>query len=300
MVSLEELGCWRNYIQELDLSNSGGLKELRCHGNQLRDLDLSALQGLQVCNASDNRLRGLSGLPAGLLSLDVCGNELTALDVASCPQLCVLAVAGNELGALDLSNCPGLARLSCGGNALKTLDIRTNPELCELELDGSSAAPEVQATEALRRRLPALRDRSTDTSAGRDIPEMNAWALHDLALSLIGRGSERELRRIAEADACDLGTAMLIYWTSAPHYFTQYEARDEVEPYEQDGWDLLRAIEGRVDRGAYVEHRIWFNPQNDKQAGSLMGRDWTVDRRRVRRPVRTPIPAHMWEVQHVA
>ena len=93
--------------------------------------------------------------------------------------------------------------------------------------------------------------------------------------------------------ACDLGTALMVYWTSAPHYYLQYASRDEVEAYEVPGWDLVTGIEQRVESGFYASQEIWFDPRNDKQTRSVRGHDWTADDRLVRRPAKRSIPERM-------
>jgi hypothetical protein len=119
---------------------------------------------------------------------------------------------------------------------------------------------------------------------------MDPFELHLHAATVRGRDAERELLAVVQAPACDLGTALMVYWTSSPHYYLRYAERSEVQPYELAGWDLLAAIEERMSRGGFTSERIWFDPRDDKQTRSVRGVDWTKDDRIVRLPGKREIP----------
>ena len=122
---------------------------------------------------------------------------------------------------------------------------------------------------------------------------MDAFELHDLAVSIGGRDVEARLLAVVTAPHCDLGTARMVYWTSSPHYYQRYAHRDEVPEYERAGWDLLAAIEDRVARGGYASAGIQFDPERDRQTRSVRGVDWTADQRLVRTTNVREIPAFM-------
>jgi hypothetical protein len=62
---------------------------------------------------------------------------------------------------------------------------------------------------------------------------------------------------------CSLGTAAMIYWRGRPHFFRQYEKRDEVPSYCIDNYDLLMEIERKVKRNAFRHHGIAYDPRKD-------------------------------------
>jgi hypothetical protein len=193
-----------------------------------------------------------------------------------------------------MSGLGGLADLDCAGNPLQTLDVRRNVELCRLVTRGAGdAGPEVVATEVQQHRLRELRDRLGLGSGSAEPAGMTSFELHDYVQTIRGRDTEERLLEVVRLPTCDLGTALLVYWTSSPHYYLRYATRDEVQDYEAPGWDLLATIEDRVSKGAFDSKRIWFDPRNDKQTRSVRGVDWTVDGRIVRVKHQREIPDHM-------
>ncbi len=104
---------------------------------------------------------------------------------------------------------------------------------------------------------------------------LGSIALHREALELRGRSAVPRLQAIVDPPDCDLGTALMIYWTSAPHYYLRYGSRGELAAYELAGWDLLRAIEYRVQRSDFRSRWIPFDPRCDRRTGSVRGIDRT-------------------------
>ncbi|NCG17663.1 MAG: DUF4274 domain-containing protein [Rhodobacterales bacterium] len=244
-------------------------------------------------NASDNRLVHLVlGGARALVELQCGGNELETLDLSACKSLCLLDCTANELRQLDCSNNSELAHLSCANNAIRTLDIATNIDLCVLSAVGTGGVT-VNATDAQKHRLVELRVVYGLTSGSEEISRMNSWELHEYASNCAGRANETELLQIVHDPRCDLGTALMVYWMGAPHYYRQYQERDEVQPYERLGWDLLMAVQERIQSGFYVQANIWFDPRNDKQTRSVRGHDWTLDDRLVQLPAKWRIPREM-------
>ena len=286
---LTHLRANNNYIAELDLSGQHALEEVNCSSNQLRVLDLGGLAHLSVLDCHGNRLTEL--ILQGCTTLEVlecAGNELVSLDGLGA-TLCALDCSDNGLPHLDVSGCPGLARLYCAGNAIQTLDIRANGELHVLQtVDGT--APVVIASEGQHHRILELRRRGGLGTEMEDVSVMDSWELHHFAVTYDGGDIESKLLEVVGHPECDRGTALMIYWTNAPHYFLRYAERTEVQPYELDGWDLLHAIESRFQDGGFANQSIWFDPCNDKQTRSVRGHDWTVDDALTDRPVLRGIP----------
>ena len=290
--TLRSLRVGHNYIASLDLEGLVGLTEVLCPNNQLASLRLGTLPQLAVLDCHRNRLRSLEldGCP-GLEVLECASNELTALNLPG-SALCALDCSENALTQLDVSHCAGLARLYCGGNPFETLDIRANPELHVLH-SVAGTAPEVLATDAQRHRILELRRRHGLGTGTEDVAEMDSWELHDFAASYQGSEAEAKLLEVVRHPACDRGTALMIYWTNAPHYYLRYASRQEVQPYEQAGWDLLEAIEERIRSDRFEHREIWFDPHHDKQTRSVRGHDWTVDDTLTDRPTKREIPSDL-------
>ncbi len=311
---LRSLTLARNKLAELDLRPLPALEELLAEGNYLERLDLSPCRALGKADLRANQLRELGlGNPA-LVELDVAENRLPSLDLGGAPRLGLLRAGGNELTELDLAPAPGLAsvdvrdnalgaldpsplahlvELRCSGNPLRRLDVRANVELARLETRSSSAGPQVEATDLQRHLLRELRDAHRLGTRASEVEAMDTFELHDLALEIHGRDAEERLLRIVRAAACDRGTALMVYWTSSPHYYLRYARREEVADYELLGWDLLAAIEERVARDDFTSRVIRFDPRHDRQTRSVRGVDWTVDDRIVRLPPVRSIPEFM-------
>jgi Leucine-rich repeat (LRR) protein len=294
---LERLHLARNRLPSCDVSALPALRELRCHGNFVAALELGACPALEVVDAHHNQLEAISLGPASaLVELDLADNRLTALSLGA-PALLQLDVARNQLGELQLAGCPRLRSLDVSGNPLARLDPRPAPELVELraantriatlDIRGNPAlsrmraaapgqhAPRVLATPAQQRRLTELRTHLGLGTGATSIADLDPYELHDLALSIGNRDPEQRLLAVVTAPQCDLGTALMVYWTSSPHYYRRYTCREEVPAYEQAGWDLLAAIEARVVGGGFDSAEIAFDPTDDRQTRSIRGVDWT-------------------------
>lgn len=72
-----------------------------------------------------------------------------------------------------------------------------------------------------------------------------------------------EMLKIIRNPSCDLGTAIMIYWSGGPGWDCQYTNRSEVSVYERDTYDLLREIEERVGAGFYRRQSIRFDPRDE-------------------------------------
>jgi hypothetical protein len=303
--ALHTLEVGRNQLAAVPLARTPALRVLRCHGNYVHELDLSGLAALEQVDARANQLTELraADLPR-LQELVLSDNHLGALEVERCPSLQVLRCSGNQLRALSLAGCPGLLALDCADNPLRSLrpeeapglielraertelphlDLTQNPVLLRLGLGRSTA---VTATEGQRLRLRELRERASLGTGSVDPDGMSAWELHDLAASLrAGRGEEERLLAVVRAPACDRGTAAMVYWSSAPHVYAAFQERAEVPSYARVGWELLRTIEERLERGEYRTAEIHYDPTDDR-FGEVRGVDRTAQwRRATSRPI---------------
>jgi uncharacterized repeat protein (TIGR02543 family) len=116
--NLEILGCYNNYLTEIDTSHNPKLVGINAFGNP----DLSSVN--------------VTGNPS-LLWLSCSGGKLTELDVSQNPELADLSIEDNKIRELDLSHNPELTSLSCSGNDLSELDATGNPMLRELMCGGN-------------------------------------------------------------------------------------------------------------------------------------------------------------------
>jgi len=121
MINLEELNCYNNEIESLDLSGNPLLQTLDCAENYLDSLDLSANPDLIVVDCSRN--------------------QLTDLNVSNNLSLTFLWCSSNDLTYLDLSANEALGSAwdytANEGYCYNEIDLRYNPflqEVCVWEL----------------------------------------------------------------------------------------------------------------------------------------------------------------------
>lgn len=292
--AVRELKVHGNYLEALDLRPAPALVRLEARGNQIRALELPSPSRLEELDLSDNRLEALAPDAPSLVVLRAAGNELRSVSVAGCPKLALLDVSDNALESLDPAPAVDLVELRCANNPLSRLGVRANRQLVRLSTrDPGGRGPAVDGTERQRHALAELRVAHGLGSGAAEPSGMDPWELHELAAALSGRDGEARLHEVVTAPRCDLGTLLMIYWTSAPHYYLKYPRRDEVPEFERDGWDLLAAIEARVRARDFASTDVPFDPRRDRHTRSVWGVDWTVDDRVVKGPACRQIPDFM-------
>ena len=159
MIFLERLNCSSNYLLTNDAANVNGLFntagtisliELYCSNNNLNDLDTSQNLNLELLDCADNNLnilvvsgnallRELNCSNNNLLTLDISTN--TTVETVNCDSnaistlvtsgvnnttLMSLSCVNNDLSNLTVSNYVGLVSLSCGSNELTDLNVTNN------------------------------------------------------------------------------------------------------------------------------------------------------------------------------
>lgn len=87
--------------------------------------------------------------------------------------------------------------------------------------------------------------------------------LHLFANHFNWDGETDDLRRVVRHPLCDLGTALLIYWRGQSGFYLEYADRSAVPAFAQDGYDLLREIEGLVVAGRFKTAAQPFDPSDD-------------------------------------
>jgi Leucine-rich repeat (LRR) protein len=283
--SLESLSCRENRLASLPLDRMPSLVVLDAARNYLGSVDLRPCERLVRVDVHKNQLERLVLVRAPSRELDCGQNRLRSLDLTGCGQLEILRVADNDLGALDLSQCPALAVLDCAGNRLESLDLAGNPAIAWLSL-GRNPLPPIDLSsrtalfEVLRggvevRGDPAQMDLWFSPPIASPGPAATPGQLHRFARNWRGPGTERHYLEIVRLPQCDLGTALLAYWTSSPLHFPRQASREEIAPWEADSWDLLVAIEERVRAGGFARRAIPFDPRCDRQTRTIRGHDWT-------------------------
>ena len=120
-------GTFRSYVSDwLDRDHNGSLstEELQaCVTFDLYGQNITSLKGIEYFTS--------------LCSLNVHGNQLTALDLSKNTALTELYCYDNQLTALDVSGSTALTELYCSCNQLTALDVSKNTALTELECYGN-------------------------------------------------------------------------------------------------------------------------------------------------------------------
>lgn len=106
-----------------------------------------------------------------------------------------------------------------------------------------------------------------------------ATALHRQALRHNWDDGVSRLQKIVDDKACDLGTALAIYWLGAPGFDQKYASAKDLG---DDGWRLpvftfLRKLEKRILARDFATASILFNPRFDRTTVDPDGYDWTAE-----------------------
>ena len=113
---IEEIRCYFNKLEELDVTGCPKLKLLYCWNNHLTSLDLS-----------NNRF---------LTDLKCAQNDFSnGLDVSACPELRYFACNDSWLPTIDISNNTKLIEFICQRNMLSNIDLSMNKDLVILRCD---------------------------------------------------------------------------------------------------------------------------------------------------------------------
>ena len=126
--SLETLFCYRNNLDELDLSENTALIDLECYNNQLDELDLSTNTALEFLDANTNTITAIDlELNTALKEINLDGNDLTVLNLDTCVALEKLTVDSNNLNELNIIN---------GNNgSIMAFSATANPNLICINVD---------------------------------------------------------------------------------------------------------------------------------------------------------------------
>ncbi|PQV46570.1 hypothetical protein CLV33_10968 [Jejuia pallidilutea] len=141
MVNLEALYCGSNYFLTNNPANVSGvlntigtpsLIKLFCANNSLADLDISINANLEVLNCSNNSLLTLDiSSNANLIEVNCDNNQISNFVsyAVNNSTLNTLNCNNNALSTLEVSQCLALTTLNCRSNGLSLLDISANAAL---------------------------------------------------------------------------------------------------------------------------------------------------------------------------
>ncbi len=141
MVNLENLFCGSNYFLTNDVSNTNGLlnltgtanlTELFCANNNLADLDISLNTNLEILDCSNNNITNLDiSNNTNLIEVNCDNNKITNfINYASNNStLSIISCNNNELSNLVVNRCLVLNTLNCRSNNLSLLNISSNGAL---------------------------------------------------------------------------------------------------------------------------------------------------------------------------
>lgn len=117
----------RYCLETLDLNDDGRIS--RYEAERIVRMDCSGCGIASLDEISDFR---------NLQRLDCSGNDLTRLDLSSCPRLVEVNCARNRISWLDVERLSILATLDCSGNLLSSLDLRGDTALSTLVCGGNA------------------------------------------------------------------------------------------------------------------------------------------------------------------
>ncbi|EAK8925925.1 lmo0331 family class 1 internalin, partial [Listeria monocytogenes] len=122
--ALTNLGCTKNQLTDLDVSQNPNLGTLVCSDNQLTNLDVSQNQALENLACDNNELKNIDINQAlSLKELSCENNQLTNLDTTQNLALEILYCDDNQLTDLDVRKNVNLLILFCNNNQLTNLAV---------------------------------------------------------------------------------------------------------------------------------------------------------------------------------
>ncbi|WP_203257892.1 T9SS type A sorting domain-containing protein [Hyunsoonleella ulvae] len=152
MVNLENLFCGSNFFLTTNTTNPNGvlnisgtpnLTKLFCPDNNLADLDISLHTNLEILECSNNKLGGIDISNNTNLIEVICDNNQISNFVsyaADNSTLITISCNNNELSTLQVNRCLALTTLNCRSNALSLLDIGANTALEVLDFSDNELA----------------------------------------------------------------------------------------------------------------------------------------------------------------
>ena len=162
-LALTNLDCEKNLLTALDLSHNTMLSEIYCGSNPLEALDVSYNTALIKLNCTNALLDDLDVYNnRALENLDCSGNSLETLDVSNNTLLQTLISSDNPLTTLNVQANTALTTLICKSNGLNNLNVRNNKELQILICDDNNISELDISNNTVLRILQCVRNSLTN------------------------------------------------------------------------------------------------------------------------------------------
>nr|MBP9793934.1 T9SS C-terminal target domain-containing protein [Flavobacterium sp.] len=122
--NLKSLICDNNQLSSLDLTQNLTLNELDCSVNQINNLVVSHLPLLRSLKCANNQLINLDVTQNSILTGLYCGyNQISVLDIGTLPNLLDLTCNNNQISALNFNPSVQISQLNCSYNNLTALSL---------------------------------------------------------------------------------------------------------------------------------------------------------------------------------
>ena len=137
-ISLKNLDCGLNQLNDIDLSKNTELTSLIIRGNKLTKLDITKNVKLKYLEAQGNQLTSLDVTKnLELTDLLFGGNNISSIDLSHNIHLKVLDFPDDPISNLNISNNAELVHLGSANNQLTSLDVSNNTALVQLYCNGN-------------------------------------------------------------------------------------------------------------------------------------------------------------------
>ena len=138
-IALEELICWGNSIQNVDVSNNVALKKINISGNQLSSINIDNNINLEYLDVGSNQFNNIDISKNTLLEVFVCNNnQFTSLNITSNINLNYLFAGSNSISIIDLSQNVNLVDIRLHFNQITSIDLTNLTKLEKLSIDVST------------------------------------------------------------------------------------------------------------------------------------------------------------------
>lgn len=134
LTELDTLIVWNASLASADFPDNKKLVTLCFTNCPMESLDASAYPELEKLSVESCGITELILDNPKLTTLTCSKNELSDLNLSSCPELDYLHCAYNHFHELDLSHTPSLTILNCSGNVIDSLDVSVVPGLKDLNI----------------------------------------------------------------------------------------------------------------------------------------------------------------------
>lgn len=72
------------------------------------------------------------------------------------------------------------------------------------------------------------------------------------------------IRWVIRQSACDLGTALYIYWMNEPSFWKKAEAENDIPAWGKESYELHKDLEARLLAGSFIKRAIAFDPRKER------------------------------------